>query len=163
MGPAPVFTTQRQVIPNCLRSRVFSKFILYKVVVSENPVFHELRRKSSVGGIESELPTIGSLYMVRSQEEIVSQNQLILHVSQWPRCASAARSGASETRINPSYGEYISRINRIAPEAERADANTTAMTVPLGGARRPQTTNVTVNQKTMMTSNGLEMDRLTKR
>ena len=64
------------------------------------------------------------------------------------RDTRARHEGGVRDTNKSSYGEYISRISRIAPEAERAEANITAMTVPLGGARRPQITNVTVNQKT---------------
>ena len=82
----------------------------------------------------------------------------LLSVFYWPSWARAARSGASEIRINPSNGVYISKISRIAPEAERADTKIVAMRVPLGAARSPQMTNVTVSQKTITTNSGLDTD-----
>src|SRR5215472_4453187 len=82
----------------------------------------------------------------------------LLSVFYWPSWARAARSGASEIRINPSYGVYISKISRIAPEAERADTKIVAMRVPLGAARSPQMTKITVSQKTITTNSGFDTD-----
>jgi hypothetical protein len=76
----------------------------------------------------------------------------------WPRCVSAVRSGALETRISPAYGEYISRIKKIAPETERAETNKLTTTVALRGANRPKLMKRMVSQKISTISNGAETE-----
>jgi len=46
-------------------------------------------------------------------EEVVGR-AVVVH---FPSCSTAARTGSADTRINPVYGEYSSRIRRTAPEA----------------------------------------------
>ena len=64
-----------------------------------------------------------------------TQNQCVKRLTPfyWPRCARAVRIGASEIRISPWKGVYISRIKKIAPETDRAHRNKVAITVAFGG------------------------------
>src|SRR5215468_12480209 len=75
-----------------------------------------------------------------------------------PSCAIVARSGAFETWISPSYGAYISRIRKIAPDTDRAETSKLAITVAFEGASRPKLRKITVSQSTRMTSMGREID-----
>src|SRR5215813_4088603 len=75
-----------------------------------------------------------------------------------PSCAIAARSGAFETWISPSYGAYISRIRNIAPDTDSAETNKLAITVAFEGAKRPKLRKITVSHSTRMTSMGREID-----
>src|SRR5271157_3608094 len=72
-----------------------------------------------------------------------------------PSCNKAARKGATETRINPLYGWYISRIRKIAALTASAEMKRLATTVALGGANSPKLMKRMVSQKTMISSNGI--------
>ena len=75
-----------------------------------------------------------------------------------PNCVRAARSGALDILISPPYGEYKSRINRIAPDTENAEINKAVTDVPLAGAKRPKLMKRVVSQETRIISIGMEID-----
>src|ERR1700756_2356352 len=62
--------------------------------------------------------------------------------------------------MNPPNGRYSSKIKKIAPETASAHRHRVAITVALRGAKRPKLKKLMVSQKTRITSNGLEIDKL---
>src|SRR5262245_48378305 len=56
----------------------------------------------------------------------------------WPRCSRAVRRGSLGIRSSPSNGRFNSTIRKIAPVTESAQTKKAAMTVALGGAKRPK-------------------------
>ena len=56
---------------------------------------------------------------------------------------------------SPSNGWSSSRIRKIAPETDSAQTNRAAITVALGGAKRPKLTKIKMSQKTSTTRNGV--------
>ena len=56
--------------------------------------------------------------------------------------------------MSPLYGEYISRIMRIAPETDAAAINIQTTTAAFSGANNPKLTKIAISQNTRVTSNG---------
>ena len=75
-----------------------------------------------------------------------------------PNCVRAARSGALDILISPAYGEYNSRIKRIAPDTDNPDTNKAVTAVPLAGSKRPKLMKRVVSQESRIMSIGMEID-----
>src|SRR5271169_5658902 len=60
--------------------------------------------------------------------------------------------------MSPLYGEYISRIMRIAPETDAAAINMQTTTAAFSGANNPKLTKIAISQNTRVTSNGMEIE-----
>src|SRR5215470_4761004 len=60
--------------------------------------------------------------------------------------------------MTPLYGEYISKIKKIAPETASAETKRLLTAVALKGAKRPKLTKMTLSQRTSTTSRGSETE-----